>query len=450
MSEVKVNKISPRTACGTVTLGDSGDTFTIPSGATITNNGTQTGFGRTGTVDWDTASIKTTGFTAVSGNGYFCNTNGGAFTATLPASPTAGDIVALSDYTRTFASNNLTIGRSSKPIGGVAQDGYLTVNGQSATFVFVDDTEGWININETQTSQTGTVPAFIAATGGTPCAGATCGDYKVHSFTGPGTLCVSCAGNSAGSNTVSYLVIGGGGGTGSRWHSGGGGAGGYREAKATGDPYTSGPLAVAGGLTVTASPYSIVVGGGGTGGPYPGNSPGTDGAVSSFSTITAAKGGLGGTFNQAGNPGGSGGGGGSAPGSPMAGGTGNTPATPIAQGTNGGAGEYPSGGGSGGGGGGATVAGVAGVTGCGGNGGDGATSSITGSPVGRAGGSGGAYGSCGGCSGTATGFGNNPAGGNPGTAGDVNTGAGGAAGVAGTSVGGAGGSGIVVIRYKFQ
>jgi len=31
MSEVKVNKISPRAACGTVTLGDSGDTFTIPS-----------------------------------------------------------------------------------------------------------------------------------------------------------------------------------------------------------------------------------------------------------------------------------------------------------------------------------------------------------------------------------------------------------------------------------
>ena len=50
MSEVKVNKISPRTNCGTVQLGDSGDTITIPAGATITNNGTQTGFGRTGTV----------------------------------------------------------------------------------------------------------------------------------------------------------------------------------------------------------------------------------------------------------------------------------------------------------------------------------------------------------------------------------------------------------------
>ena len=30
--------------------------------------------GRTGTVDWDTSSIKTSTFTAESGNGYFCNT----------------------------------------------------------------------------------------------------------------------------------------------------------------------------------------------------------------------------------------------------------------------------------------------------------------------------------------------------------------------------------------
>ena len=35
MSEIKVNKISPRTNCGTTTLGDSGDTFTIPSCVTI-------------------------------------------------------------------------------------------------------------------------------------------------------------------------------------------------------------------------------------------------------------------------------------------------------------------------------------------------------------------------------------------------------------------------------
>ena len=44
MSEIKVNKISPRTNCGTVTLGDSGDTITIPAGVTITNNGTANRF----------------------------------------------------------------------------------------------------------------------------------------------------------------------------------------------------------------------------------------------------------------------------------------------------------------------------------------------------------------------------------------------------------------------
>ena len=81
MSEVKVNKISPRTNCGTVQLGDSGDTITIPAGATITNNGTQTGFGRTGTVDWQTGSIKTANFTAVNlVKVIFVNTSGGAFT----------------------------------------------------------------------------------------------------------------------------------------------------------------------------------------------------------------------------------------------------------------------------------------------------------------------------------------------------------------------------------
>jgi hypothetical protein len=57
MSEVKVNKISPRTNCGTVTLGDSGDTFSIPAGVTLTNSGTATGFGPTGAVSWNTTAV---------------------------------------------------------------------------------------------------------------------------------------------------------------------------------------------------------------------------------------------------------------------------------------------------------------------------------------------------------------------------------------------------------
>jgi len=42
--EVKTNKISPASGT-TFTLGDSGDTFNIPAGATIANAGTATGFG---------------------------------------------------------------------------------------------------------------------------------------------------------------------------------------------------------------------------------------------------------------------------------------------------------------------------------------------------------------------------------------------------------------------
>jgi hypothetical protein len=43
-SEIKANKISPATGTD-FTLGDSGDTFTVPSGVTLTNSGTATGFG---------------------------------------------------------------------------------------------------------------------------------------------------------------------------------------------------------------------------------------------------------------------------------------------------------------------------------------------------------------------------------------------------------------------
>ena len=76
----------------------------------------QSGFGRTGTVDWQT-SIKTGDFTAVSGEGYFVNTTGGAITANLPASP-AGSIVAFKDYANNFDTNKLTIGPNGSNIDG--------------------------------------------------------------------------------------------------------------------------------------------------------------------------------------------------------------------------------------------------------------------------------------------------------------------------------------------
>ena len=106
MSELKVNKISPRSGTA-FTLGDSGDTFTIPSGATINNQGTAVNFGATGSASWVT-TVKTSTFTAVAGEGYFVNTTSGAVTVNLPAG-VAGAVVAVKDYANTFDTNNLTL-----------------------------------------------------------------------------------------------------------------------------------------------------------------------------------------------------------------------------------------------------------------------------------------------------------------------------------------------------
>jgi hypothetical protein len=74
MSEIKVNKIKSKTNLYSSTLGDSGDTFTIPAGVTLTNNGTATGFGPTGAVSWNTTKITADPNPAVSGVGYFADT----------------------------------------------------------------------------------------------------------------------------------------------------------------------------------------------------------------------------------------------------------------------------------------------------------------------------------------------------------------------------------------
>jgi len=462
MSEVKVNKLTPRTNCGTVTLGDSGDTFTIPAGVTITNNGTQTGFGREGSVNWQTGSLKTTTFTAASGEGYFIN-QGSAITMNLPAG-TAGAIVAVSDYARNFSTYNLTISpNGSEKIGGVADDAKLNVDGQAATFVYVDSTKGWINVQNAEDTETGVLPAFIAATGGTVTT--VCTNFKVHTFTGPGTFCVSCSGNVQGSNKVSYMVVAGGGGGGIGYGGGycgaGGGAGGFREAKNPDGGYTASPVAATCGLTVTGG-IPITVGAGGTGrsgcsgcGSGPNVTSGGDGTNSIFSTITSTGGGGGGSGCRSGNgggrPGGSGGGGGYV----AAGGTGNTPPVSPSQGNNGGCGPGPGANNGGGGGGGATaVGGNWSSPGVGGPGGAGATSSINGTPTARAGG-GGASGIDSAPTGGTGGGGNGGKDATPGSsnavAGTTNTGGGGGGGSRySRAIGAAGGSGIVIIRYKFQ
>jgi mucin-19 len=444
----------------TVTLGRCGGTVALASGAT------QTGFGRTGTVDWQTTP-KTGDFTAVNGEGYFVNTTSGAITMTMP-SGSAGAIVSIQDYNKTFDSNSFTVTPASgeKINGGVANgDLIISTEGQGLTFVYVDATVGWKTVYENDFTSGGTVE--IIATGGTIT---TSGNCKIHTFTGPGTFCVSSISGTPANNQVSYLVVAGGG-AGGDDYGGGGGAGGFREDKSPVTPYTASPLEGAGTINITATAFPITVGAGGTTNTSPcGGSPG---AVSTFSTITSAGGGGGGSSPSPAGvaTGGSGGGGGSyspvpygfGPGSQNAGAAGNTPPTNPPQGNTGGFGLKAPNGTGGGGGGGATAAGVGsagpspvpGYSGSdGGNGGAGATTSITASPVAYAGGGGGSSEvpvggkGDGGTGGGGIGRYSPGPGGVVATSGTANTGGGGGGGYSGSI--GAGGSGIVVIRYKFQ
>jgi len=287
-SKIKVdniNKVSDDSniinKCGTtITLGASGDSIALASGAS------QTGFGRTGTVDWQTGSIKTATFTAANGEGYFCNTAGGAFTMNLPAG-SAGAIVSVQDYNNTFDTNALTVDAngSEKINGGSGGEPVeLNTEGRGVTFVYIDATVGWRSVQDNDFTKKGITSTFVSATGGTII---TCGDFKTHVFTGPGTFCVAAASGPVAN--VDYVVVAGGG-SGASGHNnnttgaGGGGAGGFRVSNSVGcvPAPTMSPLVNATNIPVTVQGYGIVVGGGGTGGNNPGPNRGTNGSVSTF------------------------------------------------------------------------------------------------------------------------------------------------------------------------
>jgi hypothetical protein len=391
MSELKVNKISPRSGTD-VTLGDSGDTITVPAGASIVNNGTVTGFGLT----WQ--SVQTTGFTAVKGNAYPCDTTSAAFTVTLPATPSAGDQVQLVDYAGTFDTNFLTIDGNGEDIEGEDIDFLLTGEREGVILTYIDSTQGWI---------------------------ATSGINEGTDALEPGPY------------SVDFLVIAGGGGGGGTYAGAGGGAGGFRTSTQLVDIGTA--------ITVT-------VGDGGNGssafaGTTAGSGSNSSISGSGLTTITSAGGGGGGQSSPDGasSAGGSGAGGLSVP--PFTILSGNTPSTSPSQGNNGGQGQngftcHGGGGGAG------AVGGNPPNGNQGGDGGAGATSSITGSSITRAGGGGAASYGAGGGTASSGGTGGGGAGltGGTGTAGTANTGGGGGGtDRAPSGSGGAGGKGVVIL-----
>jgi hypothetical protein len=378
----------------TVTIGKSGDTVTVASGATFVGGG----------IEWQSTIVTGTTLSAVAGNGYWIDTTSNACTVTLPASASVGDTIEFADYARTWGTNNITINTNSLNYqGNTSPNPTLSTYGQHLKIVYSGATQGWIPTNDD--------PVAV----GTPQ------NY-----------------------TADFLVIAGGGG-GGRDRGGGGGAGGYRNSYSTetsgGGGSSESSLTLSGGTV-----YTITIGAGGVGDSGPAKLQGTPGGNSSISgsditDITSTGGGGGGSETAGQRDGASGGSGGGGQGDSAGSGGSGT----ANQGYSGGNGGAPAGAGAGGGGGAGGTGGVGGG-GSAGSGGSGVASTITGSSVTRGGGGGGGApsGAPGGSGGGGNG-GSEPSGPDP-TNGTANTGGGAGGGHGYNSVTADGGSGVVILR----
>ena len=119
-----------------------------------------------GGLSWQAA--QTTGFTAVAGNGYPCNTTSAAFTVSLPATPSAGALVTLVDYAGTWGTNPVTVSGNGSNINGIAATSLLSVSNSSVQLVYIDSTQGWkaYSYSITPLPQPYTIDFLVVAGGG--------------------------------------------------------------------------------------------------------------------------------------------------------------------------------------------------------------------------------------------------------------------------------------------
>jgi hypothetical protein len=376
----------------TITIGKSGDTVQVASGATLLGGG----------VDWQSTIVTGATHTVSANQGIWIDTSSNACTLTLPASPSVGDQVIFTDYARNWGTNAVTLNLNSEKFqGNTTPVPVYDTNGESVNIVYSGSTKGWIPNTD------GAVALETPQT-----------------------------------TTADFLVIAGGGGGGFD-RGGGAGAGGYRASfnseTSGGGGSSESSLTLQGGST-----YTITVGAGGAGATGTGAIGVTGGnsviSGSGITTITSNGGGGGGNGAgglSGGNDGGCGGGGAAT----TSGGAGDG-TTNQGYGGGNGTGSPSLIGGAGGG------AGEAGNTDGQGYGGDGVASTISGSSVVRGGGGSGTIDNTspipGGDGGGGAGGGNGS--GYPPTAGTANTGGGGGGDDASGGRAAAGGSGVVILR----
>jgi hypothetical protein len=126
----------------TCRLGSSGNTHVINPSTSVylATDGTNWFELQTSGGVWQT---KTGTYTALNSDQLFVNTSGGAFTITLPVSPSTGDEVRFLDLANTFDTNNLTVARNSEKIDGSAADLTVATEGAAFSLVYSGSTYGW-------------------------------------------------------------------------------------------------------------------------------------------------------------------------------------------------------------------------------------------------------------------------------------------------------------------